>query len=303
MRRPSASRTGASAPLVASSALVQPMETKPPRARETRRRRLILAVALLVLVALALVLRPVAQQAFALSRSTDGFVPVSADARVLYEPGAEVEAAAVAAALPAAIATVERTLGGSFARPVAVHVCATLASFERFTGGDRAAGTTIGARLFLSPKLRATPDRVPKVVAHELTHLYSSQRMGLYAARRSFPPWFGEGLAAWVSGGGGAEGVSPAEAAQAIREGRRFVPDAPGLLSRGGTASDFGLDAHLFYAEGALFVGYLNDRDPEAFRWLLAALDAGEPFGRAFPRAYGTALDAAWADFVRSLGQ
>jgi hypothetical protein len=109
-----------------------------------------------------IVARPFVSFAFTLSRSTAGFVPSKADPRVLFEPGADEEARRRAAALSGAIATVEGSIGGAFVRPVAVYVCATPASFERFAAGDRAAGTTLGGRLFLAPRLavpRAPPGR------------------------------------------------------------------------------------------------------------------------------------------------
>jgi hypothetical protein len=265
------------------------------------RRRTAAALSLATLLALLVLTRPLLSFAITLSRSTAAFVPTTDDARVLFEPGAEAEAALVASALPSAIATVERALGGPFARPIAVHVCATPETFARFTGGDRAAGTTLGARLFLAPKLGRTPERVPGVLAHELSHLYFQQREGVYAFHRGFPPWLAEGIGVWASGGGGAEGVSDAEAAQAILEGRAFVPTVPGFFSSRPAASAYGLDAHLFYRESGLFVAYLHARDPGAFHRMVEALERGEPLARAFPAAYGVEVDAAWRDFVRGL--
>lgn len=265
------------------------------------RRRTITALSFAVLIPLVLVARPLVSYALVVSRSTGGFVPTPADGRVFFEPGAEAEAAAVAEALPGAVATVEEALGGPFNHPVNVYVCASPASFERFTGGDRASGTTLGGRLFLAPRLGATPERVPRVLAHELTHLYLSRREDAFAIHRILPPWFDEGLATWASGGGGAEGVGEDEAAQAIRQGRSIVPGLPTLWMRGGTASSFGLQTHMFYRQSAMFVGYLHDRDPAAFGRMIRALEAGEPLARALPAAFGAGLAAVWDDFVGKL--
>jgi hypothetical protein len=128
-----------------------------------KRRRVAVAVAACLLL-VAFVLRPYLAYAWVLARSTDGFAAAQEDPRVRYEPGAEAEAARVAAALPAAIASVESALESGFAGPVTVYVCATAESFARFTGGDRAAGTTLGGRLFLAPRLVSTPERVPRVL-------------------------------------------------------------------------------------------------------------------------------------------
>jgi hypothetical protein len=149
-------------------------------------------------------------------RETSDFAPTS-DPRVFAEPGNETLTAATAAAVPGAIRRVEDALGGPFTIPVRVYVCATIDSYKRFTNSERSGGnTTIAKKIFISPKSENTPQRIPAVVAHELTHLHVAQRLGLWRTR-GLPSWFSEGLAAFVSGGGGAEGVTDADAAREIR--------------------------------------------------------------------------------------
>src|SRR6185312_14815217 len=82
-----------------------------------RGRRRVVVLVVIAMLPVALVLRPYLAFARALARSTDGFASLQEDPRVRCEPGAEAEAAQVAAALPAAIATVEGALEGRFARP------------------------------------------------------------------------------------------------------------------------------------------------------------------------------------------
>jgi hypothetical protein len=111
------------------------------------------------------------------------------------------------------------------------------------------------------------------------------------------PSWFGEGLAAFVSGGGGAEGVTDAEAARAIVAGQRLAPDYAG----GRTASSFGLTPHMFYRQGAMFIGYLKARHPESFRRFVSGVEDGKEFQRSFEDAFGTAIDVPWRAFIAEL--
>ena len=138
-----------------------------------------------------------------LLRSTEAFLPLAADPRVRFEPGAEAAAAVIARALPEAIATIERAQFRPFARPVAIQVCATTASFERFGFGvSGAGGFVLNGRLFLSPKTQNTAERLPRLLAHELSHLHFDQRLGMIRHQRALPGWFREGLAVHVSGSG-----------------------------------------------------------------------------------------------------
>ena len=237
-----------------------------------------------------------AKQLVTAMRSTSGF-RASADPRVFYEPGAERLLPAVVGATPGAIRRVEDGLGGPFRAPILIYLCSTIESYERFTGHDRSGGdTTLAKKIFISPKPENTPQRVPAVVAHELTHLHVAQGLGLWRMSR-IPSWFSEGLAAFVSGGGGAEGVTDADAARAIVGGRRLIPE----YAHGRTASSFGLTPHMFYRQGALFIRFLKDRDPAAFRRFISGVEEGKEFRRAFEEAYVTEIEAPWRQFIAQL--
>jgi hypothetical protein len=231
-------------------------------------------------------------------RSTSAFVPVPGETRVRYEPGARPPADIVAAALPEAVATVERALGGPFADPPAVFVCATLASFEAHTGNPKAGGHTIAGRIFISPKPENTPQRLPRVLTHELVHLHFAQRMGAFAYSRHLPPWFAEGIAVMISGGAGAEQVSELEAARAIAGGRRIEPKEAGSFFGRDLGPGVGLSVHMFYRQGALLTEFLREADPSAFTAWVRALESGEAFGPAFERAYRAPLSAWWNRFL-----
>ena len=230
-------------------------------------------------------------------RSTDAFIASPDDPRVLYEPGAEALARPVVAALPEAIAEVEAATYGPFVVPIRIYVCGTLDCYRRFTGSDTSGGQTNPRhKIFISPKPENSAARVPFVVAHELTHLHLVQRCSTYRAAQ-MPSWFNEGFAALVSQGGGAEGVSDADAARAIVAGRTFTP----TTEHGFSGSHFGLPAHMFYRQAALFIAYLRARDGGAFRAFIVDLEAGTPFAQAFGARFHSQLVPTWQAFVAQL--
>jgi hypothetical protein len=271
--------------------------------RKPRRTRLAL-IALLVLL-LGAAGTKLAPFALAATRSTDAFLPWPADPRVRYEPGAEDVAARVAVALPEAIHLVEARLSGPFAQPVTVFVCAGAACLDRFGAPASAAGNVLAGRLFLAPKLAATPERVPGVLAHELTHLHVAMRVGTVTWSGRHPVWFDEGLAVDVSGGAGAEDVTADEARRALVEKRRFEPIAPGALaswfSRRG-ARYYGLDAHLFYRQAGMFVGFLRAADEAKFATFVRAIEQGDAIGPALLHAYGEPVPVMWRRFLEANG-
>jgi hypothetical protein len=233
----------------------------------------------------------------AATRSTSQFRASSTDPRVAYEPGAEAMAEEVAAALPAAVETVEQRQGGPFAVPVRVYVCATVDRFVQYGANPRAGGFTIDHRVFLSPKPENTAERVPRLLTHELSHLHLGARRGALRFAQ-LPVWFVEGLGVEVSGGGGAEGVTDGELRRAIAQGRTFVPETAGSVFRSRGASAYGLDAHMFYGQAGMFVGYLRSLDGARFQTVLHAVEEGAALGPAFESTYGFAVEVAWRRFV-----
>jgi hypothetical protein len=232
-----------------------------------------------------------------LFRSTKNFRAFAGDARVRYEPGAENAAAVIAAALPEALATIERAQFRPFAAPVTIYVCATTESFEHY--GYRVAGAggfVMNGRLFISPKSQNTAERLPRILTHELSHLHLEQQIGMLRFARALPAWFKEGLAVHVSGAG-AETVSAPEARAALAHHHAFRLERSGSLFFPQTAARDHLSVHLFYRESALFVGFLAERDPAAFQRLLLAIEDRHAFARAIRDAYQVDLTQLWDDF------
>ncbi len=157
----------------------------------------------------------------AMFRSTNHFIPHEKDQRLLFEPQAKNFANLVLPFVSQSISRVETGHYKSFVSPVKIYICETEDSFYKFYGEKTLAG--VSNKLFLSPRLKDQPENIQKYLTHELSHLHLYQQIGLFKLRK-LPFWFKEGLATFVSDGGGAGTVSELEATESIKNGNYFVP-------------------------------------------------------------------------------
>jgi hypothetical protein len=240
-----------------------------------------------------------AKQSIAALRSTDHFVVHRNDERLLFEPGAEDYANRIASLLPSAIQQVEGRQYRPFAKPVRVYVCASRESFARMYGADVRAGVL--TKLFLSPRIFDDGDAIARsYLIHELSHLHIRDRLGNYKMSR-LPSWFKEGLAAYASDGGGAHMVTEREAIRSIKAGKHFVPDETGSLIFQKTASEWGLEHHMFYRQSMMFISYLAAANESGYRKLLLGVENGERLATVLEAAYDKKLEELWAEFLHEV--
>lgn len=236
----------------------------------------------------------------AMTRSTSAFTACTPDPRILCEPGAQKLAARIAPLVPQAMATILGKQFPAFDEPVRIRVYASPESFSRFSGaGAGVAGIAIRGAVHISPMILRHPDGLAKIVAHELSHLNMALRLGRWRMVR-LPGWFSEGLATWASGGGGGPAYAP-NIRHAIRNGRHFEPIALQPWWRPFQKPPEHMSWTVYYNQTRMFVAFMHDRDPQAFRRLLDRLGAREPFGEALAAAYGRPLEDMWREFVASL--
>jgi len=228
-----------------------------------------------------------------------GFFPLPADTRVRYEAGARQFAVRTAALIPAAAERVAEAHGRAFLRNVTIFVFATDRSFARLSASARA--LTRDGHVYLSPNLFDKPDRVAGILTHELSHAHLMQYLESDGNDPPIPAWFREGLAVWVAGGGGAEGVSPADAIRAIRNGHWLRAHSQANEKRASGEKRLGLSPQMFYRQSGMFIGYLRSRDPHRFNLFIAALLDRVPFERAFRAAYHGPADMVWQQFAARL--
>jgi hypothetical protein len=241
----------------------------------------------------------------------DGLPALPQNPQVHYEDGASEYARIVARLMPAALARVEAANGRPFAHPVTVGVYVSRANFAAAngTGGARAVGVTFLGRVMLSPVLLSTQrNRLVAILTHELCHAHMHSWMSelTYLA---LPNWFKEGLAVMVSGGGGAEGVSEAQAREAILDDDHFAVDDHGSLldfisirmAHQPVVPDTSFRIEMAYRQSGMFMAFLHDSNPAAFARLMNAILDGRPFAAAVRMSYGADLNALWDQFVRGL--
>jgi hypothetical protein len=83
-----------------------------------------------------------------------------------------------------------------------------------------------------------------------------------------------------------------------LLSGKRFTPDSSGSLLFPRSASDYGLEAHMFYRQSSLFVRFLHDQNPIAFRRMFNAVEKNTEFAEAVRSSYGKPLDGLWQAFL-----
>jgi hypothetical protein len=243
----------------------------------------------------------------------DRMPALASDNRVHFQPGAEEFAREVASLLPAAVAKIESAQGRSFAHPVTVGVYATPAAFAAANGvgSTDPRGVTFIGRVNLSPLLHGVErDRLPAILAHELSHAHLQGWIGPVAYLR-LPLWFKEGLAVMVSGGGGAEAVSEADARSAIQHGAGLKVDAAMGLSSFAAFRVEGAWADkpnwysvvLAYREAGLFMAFLKATDGWAFQRMIGAILDDHPVNEAMSEAYHTDASTLWKNFEQSLSE
>lgn len=241
-----------------------------------------------------------ARVANAWAQSKSAFSPCTSDPRIMCEPGSEVLAKSIVPLLPDAIAVVENAQFCAFASPIVIYTYVTRESFASHSGSPvYAEGAVSLNRLNLSPKLLSTPERTRGILTHELSHLNLQLHMGSVAWAR-LPSWFHEGLATLVSNGGGAETVSAAEAAVALRNDKRFEPELSPWLLFPKSAVSYGLGPHMFYRQASLFLGFMRDTDPVAFKEMLKAIEDKVTFAQAIKSSYNEEPASIWKRFLTS---
>lgn len=239
------------------------------------------------------------RQSIAVLSSTYHFVPHKNDSRVLYEPGAEDYANKVVLFLPSAVQQIEKKQYKIFAKPVRVYVCATRESFARMYGVDVRAGVL--TKLFLSPGMFEEGDEIARMyLIHELSHLHIQDQIGIYKSSR-LPFWFKEGLATYVSGGGGAHTVTEKQAAASMKSGKYYIPNETGGFIFQKTASDWGLKHHMFYRQSMMFIDYLAAINESGYRKFLLSVESGERFSPALQAAYNKKLEDLWKEFLEEI--
>jgi len=235
----------------------------------------------------------------AMMRSTDHFIALKSNPSIRYEAGAEEYANLISEYLDKSVQVI-KDRQGDFADGVMVFVPNTIESFVKYCAGPVRA-CVMGDRVFVSPKLMNQKKNILKLLIHELSHLQFKQYVGLWNYQLHVPGWFGEGLATYVSDGGGAERISKEQARKAILSGNLIEPTGSGglLFSRSGIGSI--TDGQMFYRQSAMYVEWLYTQRPDDFHSLIELLRKGKTLDEAMFEVYGYKVKAGWGKFINEI--
>ncbi len=233
-------------------------------------------------------------------RSTEHFIANNKDTRVLYEPGAKIFADSIVAILPQSIQKIENRQYRHFVEPVKVYVCASEESFYKLYGARVKAG--VSNKLLLSPRLMNESENIYIYLTHELSHLHLYQQLGLLRFR-GLPSWFKEGLATFVSDGGGAQTVSENDAIKSIVNGKHFIPVSGGFFGcfNQKSSADSALSHQMRYRQNMIFVSFIKNKDEKKFKSFLLSIQDGVNFSESIQKSYDTTLEQLWQDFIKDI--
>lgn len=230
-----------------------------------------------------------------MQRSTDHFIVHDNDSRLLYEKNGKSLADLLLPFVSESILTVESIHQREFALPVKIYICGTEESFYKYYGAKTVAG--VSNKLIISPRLLKEIDHIENYLTHELSHLHLYQQLGLLNFRK-LPFWFKEGLATFVSGGGGAEKVTEAESIESIKNGKHFVPHFRASLFSQKSAFNWGLSHHMMYRQNMMFISFLKSKNEKSFNNFLLSIQNNEYFKDAFEKSFDESPDDLWKSFL-----
>ena len=243
------------------------------------------------------------------SPAKNDFIALVEDDRILYKQGMKEQSLLIQSVLDEQVRAIEKIHGKPFINSPIIHLCDTKECFAKYTGIDSgilAAVSTNG--LFLKSYV-ITHEDYKSWLAHELSHLHLRQQISTF--RASFiPQWYQEGLATFVSNGGGANKVSREKAFEYITQGKYIVAidesspfSEPWPLSYDVSSKDWPkpwYQQHMNYRQASLFYEYLH---PQGGVKLIRALENGESFNQAFISIYGKKPEDMFIMFKKSLAK
>ncbi|NMM38625.1 MAG: hypothetical protein HHJ09_14200 [Glaciimonas sp.] len=218
-----------------------------------------------------------------------GFADVHKQPKVHYEQGAEQLADEIATLYPDAISKIEKTHGSQFGKQPEVYICVSEECYKKYAFVPIARGETrsSGGIIMLNGFKLSRDGTAGAIFTHELSHAYWFTR-GVHCQ----PRWWEEGLAVYVSGGGGAEKATLSAATQAIRENHVFHPSSESSCSFVNSAAKYDLDWPMYYRQSGMFVEFLHTSNPSAFNLTLTLLRNKTELPEAIQKAYDQPVEA-----------
>ncbi len=231
----------------------------------------------------------------------DNLTPLKTDQRILIEPGLDERGLKISEKLDSAILVVNNYLGTPFSKPIYITLCATQESHVKHCGDYKiSSGMMNWSRVFISPLAFERHSEIP-ILVHELTHLHTCEKIGIFKFIGNIPAWFSEGLAVIVSNGAGAEDYSDSAAIVWINQGKNFTPTKNGNFIKTSAQNDEALPWDMFYRQTSLFVDYLDKSNPIAFKSLIKDIENKIDFNDAFKSNYKKTEQEEFENFLKHI--
>ena len=236
------------------------------------------------------------------ARLTTDFEVLPSDSRILYENGAEALAEEAALHLPNALKSVESKQYGKFKEPITVYAFASTKSFSKFSGiTEKARGASVGSEVYLSGMLLDLPEEVYGMIGHELSHVQLSQTLGTITFNRTLPIWFREGLAIYVSDGGGAPRNFDQETIDMFLQGKHFIPEVEGSLINRSFKTTAPIGPRMLYSQSGMFVKYIANTYPDNFQTFLFGIQKNKQFEDNFKESFGKSVVDIFQSYMKTL--
>jgi hypothetical protein len=239
-------------------------------------------------------------QGFAILRTPKDFIDLDNSVRI--ENNIDVQFGKdIHNVLPNLIDSIEMKEHHKFMCLPSIYVCNSNKSFCKYSGanfpGPRAKVTPKG--LFISPRLKDSKDWY-NIIYHELSHVILLQNLGTYHYLW-IPVWFHEGLATYVSNGGGSGDVTDSTAILDILQGNHFDPVAKENTLFPKSFSNKKIRPWMQYRQAMLFVKFLKEGKEKEFDNLLNSIFKKNSFSKSIEFSYGLKLSVLWDNFIDNL--
>lgn len=235
------------------------------------------------------------------ARLTYDFEKFDHNNQVRFEDGAKDLAKNISADLSNHVVLVASKLYQPFLaiEKLQVYVFSNKIRYAKFSrSSPLTRGSCTKNEIYISSIIRERIETLPKILIHELVHVHLRQYIGTWRYWAEVPGWFHEGLAVEISLGGGAENISDEEGIQSIRSGNHFTPREKSNIRGHKFAHDYGLKPQIYYRQSGLFVRYLMQRDPEAFKRSYLDLIQGIAFSEIWVTNYDKSIPELWTGFI-----
>ena len=145
------------------------------------------------------------------------------------------------------------------------------------------------------------PEEVYGMIGHELSHVQLSQTLGSITFNRTLPRWFREGLAIYVSDGGGAPRNFEKETVGKFIDGKHFLPVSKGTLFNRNLKATNSIGPRMFYSQSGMFVQYIAKNQPLLFKKFIIDLQAGKVFKESFIEVFNLDVDVSLNNYIEKL--